>query len=353
MTSVRPDTIIVTGGAGFIGSHLVDRLVRSGWRVVNLDLLTYAGNTQNLALSANRPEHMFVRGDIADGKLVSRLLAQHRPRVVINMAAESHVDRSIDDAQSFIRTNVDGVHRLLECSLSFYRSLKSGEQDKFRFIQMSTDEVYGSIDIGHCTEASNYQPNSPYAATKAAGDHLARAYGVTFGLPVSIVHASNTYGPRQYPEKLIPHTILSAITGKSLTVYGKGENVRDWLYVLDLADGLERVAQNCLPGRVYNFAGNDERRNIETVRTICRTLDKLRPASQAYENGIAFVQDRPGHDLRYAMSIDGVKQSLDWTPRTPFEAGLPSTIEWYLEADSWLRSIEERGYRVERIGIGR
>jgi dTDP-glucose 4,6-dehydratase len=353
MTSPKQDTVLVTGGAGFIGSHLVERLVMSGWRVVNLDLLTYAGNPQNLVTVSGRANHVFVKGDIADRKLVSELFAEYRPRVVFNLAAESHVDRSIEDAQDFIHTNVDGVFRLLECSLSYYLSLEESERDTFRFVQMSTDEVYGSIADGHFNETSNYQPNSPYAATKAAGDHLVRAYGVTFGLPTIIVHASNTYGPRQYPEKLIPHMILSAIAGKPLPVYGRGDNVRDWMYVLDLVDGLERVVQRGQKGTVYNFAGCDERKNLDTVRMICRALDRLRPTSNGHESRITFVQDRPGHDLRYAMSAAGVRESLDWTPHTSFEVGLDATLSWYLGNESWLRSVEERGYRVARAGTGR
>jgi dTDP-glucose 4,6-dehydratase len=353
MTSPKQDTVLVTGGAGFIGSHLVERLVMSGWRVVNLDLLTYAGNPQNLVTVSGRADHVFVKGDIADRKLVSELFAEYRPRVVFNLAAESHVDRSIEDAQDFIRTNVDGVFRLLECSLSYYRSLVESERDEFRFVQMSTDEVYGSIAEGQFDETSNYQPNSPYAATKAAGDHLVRSYSVTFGLPAVIVHASNTYGPRQYPEKLIPHMVLSAIAGKPLPVYGRGENVRDWMYVRDLVDGLERVVQRGQPDAVYNFAGCDERKNLDTVRMICQALDRLRPTSNPYESRIAFVQDRPGHDLRYAMSAASVRTSLDWMPRTSFEEGLNATLSWYLDNEPWLRSIEERGYRAARMGAGR
>jgi dTDP-glucose 4,6-dehydratase len=344
---------LVTGGAGFIGAHLIERLVRAGDRVVNLDLLTYSGNLQNLSPVSACSNHVFVEGDIADRALVSKLFAEYKPHAVFNLAAESHVDRSIDDAQSFIHTNVEGVYRLLECSLSHYRSLAAHERKGFRFIQMSTDEVYGSIASGEFTEESSYRPNSPYAATKAAGDHLVRSYGITFGLPAIIVHASNTYGPRQYPEKLIPHMILSAIGGKPLPVYGQGENVRDWMYVLDLADGLERVVRRGRAGEIYNFAGCDERRNIDTVRLICRALDRLRPASESYESRITFVQDRPGHDLRYAMSAAGVRQSLDWAPCTQFQEGLDATLSWYLGNEPWIRAVEARGYRVARIGEGR
>jgi dTDP-glucose 4,6-dehydratase len=353
MTSPTQDTVLITGGAGFIGSHLVERLALSGWRVINLDLLTYAGNPQNLVAVSGCANHVFIEGDIADRKLVSELFAAYRPQVVFNLAAESHVDRSIEDAQDFIHTNVDGVYRLLESSLSYYRSPGLNGRERFRFIQMSTDEVYGSIAEGSFTEASNYQPNSPYAATKAAGDHLVRAYNVTFGLPTIIVHASNTYGPRQYPEKLIPHMILSAIAGKPLPVYGRGENVRDWMYVGDLVNGLERVVRRGQPGKVYNFSGCDERRNLDTVRSICRALDRVRPTSGGYESQIDFVQDRPGHDLRYAMSASGVREALDWMPRTSFEEGLDETLSWYLGNEAWLRSVEQRGYRVARVGAGR
>jgi dTDP-glucose 4,6-dehydratase len=346
--------ILLTGGAGFIGSHVVERLIASGWHVVNLDLLTYAGNLDNLAAVADHERYTFVHGSIGDSALMSRLLAEHRPGVVFNIAAESHVDRSIDNADDFIDTNVGGVHRLLNAVLAHWRGLAGAERDAFRFIQMSTDEVYGSIAEGAFTETSNYQPNSPYAASKAAGDHFVRAFRVTFGLPTLIARASNTYGPRQFPEKLIPHMIISALLGRTLPVYGQGLNVRDWMYVEDLARGLEQVVKSGRAGEVFNFAGGDEWKNIDTVQTLCRHLDVRSPLSDGSYNGrIAFVNDRPGHDLRYAMAIDKVRQVFGWQPAMSFEAGLPSTIDWYLANRPWWQAIIDRGYRGRRIGIGR
>jgi dTDP-glucose 4,6-dehydratase len=346
--------ILLTGGAGFIGSHVVERLIASGWHVVNLDLLTYAGNLGNLAAVADHDRYTFVHGNIGDSALVSRLLAEHRPGVVFNIAAESHVDRSIDNADEFIDTNVGGVHRLLSSVLAHWRGLAGTERDVFRFIQMSTDEVYGSIAEGEFTETSNYQPNSPYAASKAAGDHFVRAFRVTFGLPTLIARASNTYGPRQFPEKLIPHMIISALSGRTLPVYGQGLNVRDWMHVEDLARGLEQVVKSGQAGEVYNFAGRDEWRNIDTVQALCRHLDVRSPLSDGSYNGrIAFVNDRPGHDLRYAMAIDKVRRTFGWQPAMSFEEGLPSTIDWYLANRPWWQAIIDRGYQGRRIGIGR
>jgi dTDP-glucose 4,6-dehydratase len=350
--NTRGSTILLTGGAGFIGSHLVERLIASGHRVVNLDALTYAGNPANLAALDGDDRHLFVRGDIGDRALVGALLARHRPRVVFNLAAESHVDRSIDKADPFIDTNVTGVYRLLEACLACWRGLDAAGQRAFRFIQMSTDEVYGSIAEGAFTEDSNYAPNSPYAATKAAGDHLTRAFGATYGLPVSIVHASNTYGPRQYPEKLIPHMIISALAGKPLPVYGEGANVRDWLHVGDLVRGLDQVVARAEPGETYNFAGGDEWKNIDTVRRLCAHLDAQAPAARSHAERISFVVDRPGHDRRYAMASDKVSRLLGWRPQLRFADGLPQTVSWYLENRAWWRNVLERGYEPARIGIG-
>jgi dTDP-glucose 4,6-dehydratase len=344
-------TVLVTGGAGFIGSHVVERLIQSGHRVVNLDLLTYAGNLDNLATVADHERYAFVQGDICDGGLVKNLLAKHRPTIVFNIAAESHVDRSIDDASAFIETNVTGVYRMLEASLAYWRSLSDENKTKFRFIQMSTDEVYGSIAEGAFTEDSNYAPNSPYAASKAAGDHMVRAYATTYALPVILVHASNTYGPRQYPEKLIPHMIISALQSRPLPVYGQGLNVRDWMYVGDLARGLECVVMQGLPGEIYNFAGCDERRNIDTVRSLCMHLDRLTSATRPCESTITYVADRPGHDFRYAMAIDKVKRIFGWEPQTRFSEELPRVISWYLENRIWWQSILDRGYGAMRIGL--
>jgi dTDP-glucose 4,6-dehydratase len=344
--------IFLTGGAGFIGSHLVERLVAAGRRVVNLDVLTYAGNPANLAALAGDDRHVFVRGDIGDRALVRSLLVKYQPQVVFNLAAESHVDRSIDSADPFIETNVVGVNRLLDTTLAYWRGLDGERQRSFRYIQMSTDEVYGSIAEGLFTEESNYTPNSPYAASKAAGDHLTRAYHTTYGLPTSIVHASNTYGPRQYPEKLIPHMVISALAGKTLPVYGEGANVRDWLYVEDLARGLEHVAAHAKPGDVYNFAGGDEWKNIDTVRAICAHLDEQTPAAGSYAERIEFVRDRPGHDLRYAMASDKVHCLFGWCPQVRFAEGLAQTVTWYLDNRAWWADVLERGYAPVRIGVG-
>jgi dTDP-glucose 4,6-dehydratase len=345
-------TILLTGGAGFIGSHLVERLVRSGHRVVNLDLMTYAGNSANLAALDGNERHVFVHGDIGDRTLVRSLLARYQPQVVFNLAAESHVDRSIDSADPFIETNVVGVNRLLDTALAYWRVLDAERQRSFRYIQMSTDEVYGSIAEGHFTEESNYTPNSPYAASKAAGDHLTRAYHTTYGLPTSIVHASNTYGPRQYPEKLIPHMVISALAGRTLPVYGEGANVRDWLYVEDLVRGLEGVVAQAQPGEVYNFAGGDEWKNIDTVRAICARLDEKAPAARSYLEGIKLVADRPGHDLRYAMASEKVGRLLGWRPQVRFAEGLAQTVTWYLDNRGWWEDVIQRGYAPVRIGVG-
>jgi len=348
--TVDSDTIFVTGGAGFIGAHLVESLIGLGHRVVNLDALTYAGNLDNLALVRGSPRHIFVHDNICNRQVVTKILRDNHPALVINIAAETHVDRSIDDAARFIETNVRGVFDLLECSLDYWRKLNGYQRDSFRFIQMSTDEVYGSIGEGAFTEDSNYAPNSPYAASKAAGDHMTRAYRMTYGLPTIIARASNTYGPRQFPEKLIPHTIISALGGRPLAVYGDGYNVRDWLYVGDLVAGLQLVIERGRAGEVYNFAGGEERRNIDTVRTICAQLDRLRPADRKYENGIAFVKDRPGHDFRYAMSVEKVTQTFGWSPKVPLQTGLVDTVEWYLANRDWCQAVLARGYDGARIG---
>ena len=344
-------TVLVTGGAGFIGSHVVEELIYQGYRVVNLDLLTYAGNLDNLTAVATHDRYSFVHGDICDRRLLASLFKGQSPDIVFNIAAESHVDRSIDDASAFIETNVTGVFRLLEASLAHLRGLDPERKAKFRFIQMSTDEVYGSIAEGAFSEESNYAPNSPYAASKAAGDHMARAYQATYGLPVIVVHASNTYGPRQYPEKLIPHMIISALRSRPLPVYGQGLNVRDWMHVADLSRGLALVVRHGQPGEIYNFAGCDECRNIDTVRQLCRHLDRFAAAARPYESNITFVTDRPGHDFRYAMAIDKVRRALGWEPRMRFSEGLPLVIAWYLDNEAWWQSVLERGYGGARIGL--
>jgi dTDP-glucose 4,6-dehydratase len=344
-------TVLVTGGCGFIGSHFVELLLDAGYRVVNLDALTYAGDVVNLQSIADRLDYIFVKGDIGDRKLVDELLDSHRPSVVFNLAAESHVDRSIDDAAPFLRTNIIAVHSLLDACLAHWRAARD-RGDEFLFVQMSTDEVYGSIERGLFTEDSNYAPNSPYAASKAAGDHLVRSYRVTFGLPTAVVHASNTYGPRQFPEKLIPHMISSALQGKPLPVYGRGEQVRDWMFVGDVARGLVDVVRRGQAGGIYNFAGGQERRNIEAVTAICDNLDRLAPREVKYHTGIAYVADRPGHDARYAMSSELVGRLFGWKPLTDFQTGLAATTKWYLENEGWMRRMKAKGYAGERLGTG-
>jgi dTDP-glucose 4,6-dehydratase len=343
-------TVLVTGGCGFIGSHFVERLIGEGFRVLNLDALTYAGDEINVRSVATHPNYRFVKGDIGDRELVADILNTHRPSVVFNLAAESHVDRSIDDAAPFLNTNIIAVHSLLEACLAYWRRLDDPLKAAFLFVQMSTDEVYGSINEGVFTEESNYAPNSPYAASKAAGDHLTRSYRVTFGLPTAIVHASNTYGPRQFPEKLIPHMISSALAGKSLPVYGQGRQVRDWMFVGDIAGGLEQVVRHGRAGGVYNFAGSQERENIKAVNAICELLDGLVPRKRPYAEAIQYVTDRPGHDLRYAMSHALVENLLGWKPQTGFERGLEATVRWYLENEAWISHIKARGYAGERLG---
>jgi len=343
-------TVLLTGGCGFIGSHVVERLIGEGFQVVNLDALTYAGDEINVAAVAAHPNYTFVKGDIGDRNLVAELLRRHRPAVVFNLAAESHVDRSIDDAAPFLNTNIVAVHSLLDTCLAHWRRLEEPAKSAFLFVQMSTDEVYGSIDQGLFTVDSNYAPNSPYAASKASGDHLTRSYRVTFGLPTAIVHASNTYGPRQFPEKLIPHMISSALSGKPLPVYGEGRQVRDWMYVGDIAKGLEQVVRHGKSGGVYNFAGSQERENIHTVNAICALLDQLVPGKRPYAEAIKYVTDRPGHDLRYAMSYAEVEGLFGWKPATGFEQGLAATVKWYLDNEAWISHIKARGYAGERLG---
>jgi dTDP-glucose 4,6-dehydratase len=346
------EIILVTGGAGFIGSHLIDQLIGSGRTVVNLDLLTYAGNPENLAEASTSKRYHFVHGDIGDSRLVLDLLTKHRPQTVFNLAAESHVDRSIEDGTNFINTNVVAVHRLLSAVLKYWRKLDEPAKRGFRFIHMSTDEVYGSIERGEFDETSAYAPNSPYAASKAAGDHLIRSFRMTYGLPTLLTRASNTYGPRQYPEKLIPHTIASALSQRSLPVYGKGTNVRDWMFVGDLARGLMCVVDNGRAGNTLNFSGGQLLQNIDTVKLICAELDRQKPCVRPYHENIMFVDDRPGHDFRYAMSSNRVRNEFGWAPLVDFEEGLRKTIGWYLGNDRWWESVYGDGYRGMRIGLG-
>lgn len=326
--------IFVTGGAGFIGSNFVlSTLGGTGEPIVNLDKLTYAGNPRNLESLRADSRHVFVRGDICDRELVRSLLVQHRPRAIVHFAAESHVDRSILGPAQFVQTNVVGTMSLLEEARSYYASLDAVQQARFRFLHISTDEVYGTLGPADppFTETSPFAPNSPYAASKAAADHLVRAYRHTYGLPTLITNCSNNYGPHQFPEKLIPLMIRGALAGEQLPVYGDGRNVRDWLYVDDHCDAIRLVLEKGRVGETYNIGGESERANIDLVRTLCALLDQARPReSGRYEELIAFVQDRPGHDRRYAIDIAKIRRELGWRPKQRFESGLEKTVRWYL-----------------------
>ncbi|MCC6468417.1 MAG: dTDP-glucose 4,6-dehydratase [Alphaproteobacteria bacterium] len=348
--------ILVTGGAGFIGANLVRRRLGAGDRVVNLDLLTYAGNRDSLAEFANEPRHVFVRGDIGDGALVGRLLAEHRPRAILHLAAESHVDRSIDDASAFMTTNVLGTQKLLEGALGYWRGLDAAGRQAFRFVHVSTDEVFGSLGATGCfDETTRYDPRSPYAASKAGSDHVARAYFHTHGLPVVVTNCTNNYGPYQFPEKLIPTLILGALEGRKLPIYGRGANVRDWLYVEDHAAALERVAEAGEPGRTYCIGGRAERTNLDVARAVCAALDRLAPRRDArkHDEAIEFVADRPGHDLRYAMDIALIGRELGWQPAVDFDQGIARTVAWYIEHRPWWQAIRSRGFAGQRLGVAR
>lgn len=348
--------VAVTGGTGFIGSALVRHLIAdTDFEVVNIDKLTYAANPTSLADVEGHPRYSFERVDICDSSAVARVFAEHRPEAVINLAAETHVDRSIDAAQDFLGTNVTGTYVLLEASLRLWQALGDAGKERFRFHQVSTDEVYGALGReGRFTEETPYAPSSPYAASKAAADHLARAWHRTYGLPVVVSNCSNNYGPRQFPEKLIPLTILNALEGKPLPVYGDGRQVRDWIYVDDHASALVAVMTRGAPGRTYNVGAECERRNIEVVRAICRLVDDADPGSPhaPRERLIAHVADRPGHDRRYAIDASRIRTELGWRPREDFETGLANTVGWYLGNPDWWRAIRDGVYSGERIGLG-
>ena len=345
-----PETWLITGGAGFIGSNFVlaARELNAA-RIVNLDSLTYAGNLQNLAAVADDPGHRFVRGDIADRELVGRLLQEHQPRAVVHFAAESHVDRSIYGPQDFLETNIMGTFHLLEAVRQYWDALPGPQQQDFRFLHISTDEVYGSLapEDPAFSETTPYAPNSPYAASKAASDHLVRACHHTYGLPTLITNCSNNYGPFQFPEKLIPLMILQAQQGKPLPIYGDGLNVRDWLYVTDHCEALRLVLSRGRVGETYNIGGNCEKTNLEVVRTLCAVLDELFPDSphRPHDRLITFVKDRPGHDRRYAINIDKISRELGWRPRESFESGLAKTVRWYLDHPEWVASVQSGDYR--------
>ncbi len=340
--------ILVTGGAGFIGSNFVlEWLAAEGTPVVNLDKLTYAGNLGNLVSVRDDARHFFVRGDIADRELVAGLLQKHRPRAIVHFAAESHVDRSIHGPGEFIQTNVVGTFSLLEEARAYWSALGLDERASFRFLHVSTDEVYGSLgaDDPAFSETTPYSPNSPYAASKAGSDHLVRAYHHTYGLPTITTNCSNNYGPYQFPEKLIPLVILKAIDGKPLPVYGDGRNVRDWLYVADHCSAIRVALAKGAPGETYNIGGSAERANIDVVTSICAVLDELRPAGAPHRKLITYVTDRPGHDRRYAVATARIRRELKWQPDNRFESALRATVEWYLANMEWVRSVTSGDYR--------
>jgi dTDP-glucose 4,6-dehydratase len=339
--------ILVTGGAGFIGSNFVlDWLSGSDEPVLNLDKLTYAGNPANFASLSGDARHVFVQGDICDRALVSALLDQHRPRAIVHFAAESHVDRSIHGPGDFVRTNVDGTFSLLEATRAYLAGLTDAERTAFRFLHVSTDEVFGSLgpDDAPFSETTPYAPNSPYSASKAASDHLVRAWHHTYGLPVVTGNCSNNYGPLQFPEKLIPLIIANALAGKPLPVYGDGRQVRDWLYVGDHCSALRRVLEAGRPGETYNIGGWNEKANIDVVHTLCALLDELAPREGSYSELITFVTDRPGHDRRYAIDARKAERELGWRPAETFETGMRKTVQWYLDHQDWVREIQSGAY---------
>ncbi len=342
--------ILVTGGAGFIGSAVVRHAVRAGHSVINLDALTYAANLANVAPVANSPLYVFEHADIRDRAAIDRIFVTHQPDAVMHLAAESHVDRSIDGPADFIETNITGTFNLLEAARENW--VRNGRPEGFRFHHISTDEVYGSLgEVGQFTEDTPYAPNSPYSASKAASDHLVRAWHETYGLPVLVTNCSNNYGPYHFPEKLIPVVILRALAGEPIPVYGTGENVRDWLYVEDHADALLTVLAKGEIGRTYNIGGENERRNIDLVRTICSILDEKRPKPAPYSDQIRFVTDRPGHDQRYAIDPTRIRSELGWRPSLTVEEGLARTVQWYLDNEDWWRPLQDRQGVGTRLGV--
>jgi len=347
--------LLVTGGCGFIGTNLVRHAVfEAGHVVTNVDLLTYAANEQSLADLAGHPAYELVVADICDEETMRGVIERVRPDVIMHLAAESHVDRSIDGPGAFVRTNIEGTFVLLQEALRYWRSLDAGQAAAFRFLHVSTDEVYGSLEPKDppFTEEARYDPHSPYAASKASSDHLARAWHDTYGLPVLVTNCSNNYGPYQFPEKLIPVVILKALAGEPIPVYGAGDNVRDWLYVHDHVRALLRVAASGQPGRTYNIGGSNEMRNIDLVRGICALLDEIVPAEARYERLITFVTDRPGHDKRYAIDASRITAELGWSPTAASTDALRSTVRWYVENREWWERILRGDYRLERVGLG-
>jgi dTDP-glucose 4,6-dehydratase len=347
--------ILVTGGAGFIGSAVVRHIVRdTDWSIANVDKLTYAGNLDSLAEARTSNRHRHFKVDICDRVALDAVFREAQPEAVLHLAAESHVDRSIDGAAPFIATNISGTYTLLEATLAYWRGLDAAGREKFRFQHISTDEVFGSLGAtGRFTETTPYQPNSPYSASKAASDHLVRAWHHTYGLPTLATNCSNNYGPYHFPEKLVPLITLRALGGERLPVYGKGENVRDWLHVEDHAEALTLVLRHGRPGETYNVGGDSERRNIDVVRAICALLDEMLPQSpnRPHERLIEFVTDRPGHDARYAIDASKIKTELGWTPRHSFDSGLRDTVRWFLDNRPWWERVMSGAYRGERLGL--
>lgn len=345
--TVKDRTILITGGAGFIGSHTIETLLARGARVVNLDALTYASGGEETQFQDQSDSYHFIHGEIGDKLLVSKLLERFRPEVVLNLAAETHVDRSIDDGQAFVNTNVVSLNALLQTCLRYW---KNSKPDRFCFVQMSTDEVFGSIAVGLFTEESVFAPNSPYAATKAAGDHLVRAFNSTYDLPTMTVRSTNAYGPRQYPEKFIPHMISTATRGLAMPVYGDGTNIRDWLYVKDLSGGIVLALEKGRVAEAYNFSGQNERTNLQVIDGLCEQLDEMSPVGAPHNRLIKFVADRPGHDTRYAVSSLKALRELGWMPKTKFDEGLRETAGWYLGNAAWNEKILSGGYALQRLG---
>ncbi len=352
-------TILVTGGAGFIGSEVVRQYINhTDVVVVNVDKLTYAGNPESLESVASSPRYHFEHVDICDTAEVERLFKQYKPDGIMHLAAESHVDRSIDGPAEFMQTNIIGTYNLLDVARHYWNELDDASKANFMFHHVSTDEVYGDLGgpDGLFTEATSYDPSSPYSASKASSDHLVRAWHRTFGLPIVITNCSNNYGPFQFPEKLIPLVTLNALAGKPLPIYGKGDQIRDWLYVSDHADALRLVLEKGVPGETYNIGGHNEKQNIEVVKTICSVLDELAPEHpngiSKYEELITYVSDRPGHDLRYAIDASKIKRELGWTPDETFESGIRKTIQWYLENQTWCGHVKDGSYQGERLGLG-
>jgi dTDP-glucose 4,6-dehydratase len=348
--------LLITGGAGFIGSNLARLAVSQGHAVTVIDKLTYAGNRASLADLEGKPGFTFIQSDICDAEAMRQAFAAHRPDAVMHLAAESHVDRSIDGPGEFIATNITGTFQLLQAALGYWRQLSGPPRDAFRFLHVSTDEVFGSLGPTDkpFDEATAYDPHSPYSASKAASDHLVRAWHDTYGLPVIVTNCSNNYGPYQFPEKLIPVVILKCLRGEAIPVYGQGENIRDWLYVDDHARALLAAAERGVPGRTYCIGGDNERRNIDLVLELCGLLDEFRPRADGkkHDTAIAFVTDRPGHDLRYAVDARRVRAELGWSPQENFQSGFRKTVRWYLDNSVWIQKILDGSYRLERIGRG-